>query len=79
VHHGRRLEIISLPAVELAELFDFSATALAAFAGFAGLYLAILGSGDPKVAKVPSATLFLVLFGIAVFVFGRAVKYFFAG
>ena len=71
--------MIGVPPIELAKLFDLSATALAAFAVFAGLYLAIIGSSDPKVAKVPSATLFLVLFGIAVFILGRAVKYQYAG
>jgi Na+/citrate or Na+/malate symporter len=71
--------MIGLPPVELAAIFDLSATTLAAFAVFAGLYLAIIGSSDPKVAKVPGAALFLVLFGTAVFVFGRAVKYHFAG
>jgi hypothetical protein len=71
--------MIGVPPIALAELFDLSATALAAFAVFAGLYLAIIGSSDPKVAKVPSATLFLVLFGIAVFILGRAVKYQYAG
>jgi hypothetical protein len=66
-------------AVELAELFDYFATAPAAFAVFAGLYIAITGSSDPKVAQVPRATLFLVLFGLAVFMFGRAVRYHFVG
>jgi hypothetical protein len=55
--------MIGLPPVELAAIFDLSATTLAAFAVFAGLYLAIIGSSDPKVAKVPGAALFLVLFG----------------
>lgn len=68
-----------MPAAELAEFFDFFATALAAFAVFAGLYVAIIGSNDPKVAQVPWAALFLALFGIAVFIFGRAVRYQFVG
>jgi hypothetical protein len=64
---------------ELPELFDFSATALAAFAVFAGLFLAITQSSDPKVAEVPWASTFLAFFGIAVFIFGRAVRYQFLG
>ena len=68
-----------MPAVELAELFDFIATALAAFAVFAGLFVAIIGVGDPKVVQVPWAASFLTLFGIGVFIFGRAVRYHFVG
>jgi hypothetical protein len=64
---------------ELAELFDFFATVLAAFAVFAGLFAAIIGSSDPKVAEVPWAAPFLALFGVAVFIFGRAVRYHFVG
>jgi hypothetical protein len=79
VHHGRRLEIISLPAVELAELFNLVATTLAAFAAFAALFLAIMGSNNPEVGQVPWAVMFLVLFGVAVFIFGRAVRYYFVG
>jgi hypothetical protein len=47
------VEIISLLAVELAELFNLVATALAAFAALAALFLAIMGSNNPKVGKVP--------------------------
>jgi hypothetical protein len=71
--------LISLPAVELAELFDFFATALAAFAVFAGLFIAIIGSNDPKVAEIPWTALFLALFGLAVFTFGHVVRYQFVG
>jgi len=73
------LEIISLSAVELAELFNFAATALSAFAVFAALFLAIMGSNNPKVKKVPWAAMFLVFFGVAVFIFGRVVRYYFVG
>ena len=68
-----------MSAVELAELFNFAATALAAFAAFAALFLAIIGSINPKVGQVPWAAMFLVLFGAAVFIFGRAVRYYFVG
>jgi hypothetical protein len=64
---------------ELAELFDSFATILAAFAVFAALFAAIIGSCDPKVAEVPGAVPFLALFGIVVFIFGRAVRYHFLG
>jgi hypothetical protein len=79
VHHGRRPEIINLPPVELAALFNFFATSLAAFAAFAALFLAIMGSNNPKVGKVPGTAMFLVLFGLAVFIFERAVRYSFVG
>jgi len=36
---------------------------------------AIVGSCNPKVAEVPRAVPFLALFGIIVFIFGRAVRY----
>jgi len=64
---------------ELAELFDYFATLLAAFAVFAALFVAIIGSRDPKVAEVPGSVLFLALFGIVVFLVGRAVRYHFLG
>jgi len=64
---------------ELAKLFDYFATALAAFAIFAAFFVAILGSSDPKVAEVPGTVPFLAFFGIAVFIFGRAVRYHFVG
>jgi hypothetical protein len=70
---------MGLSPIELAELFGFFATALAAFAVFAGLFIAIIRSGDPKVAEVSWGALFLALFGIAVFIFGRAVRYHFVG
>jgi len=53
-----------LPTVELAKLLDFVATLLAAFAEFAGLFVAVIN--NPKVADVSGAALFLALFGIAV-------------
>ena len=68
-----------MPAVELAELFDFFATALATFAVFAGLFIAIIGSNDPKVAEIPWAATVLALFGLAVFTFGRVVRFHFVG
>jgi hypothetical protein len=68
-----------LPDVELAKLFDFVATLLAAFAVFAGLFIAVVGNNNPKVAEVPGAALFLALFGVAVFIFGRVVRYQFVG
>jgi len=64
---------------ELPELFNSIATALAAFAVFAALFAAIIGSCDPKTAEVPGAVPFLAFFGIAVFIFGRAVRYHFVG
>ena len=70
---------VGLRPGELAELFNLFATALAAFAIFAALYVAIIGSNDPKVAQVSWTAFFLTLFGIAVFIFGRAVRYHFVG
>jgi hypothetical protein len=68
-----------VPALELAKHFDFVATLLAAFAVFAGLFVAVIGSNNPKDTEVPRAALFLALFGVAVFIFGRVVRYQFVG
>jgi Sec-independent protein secretion pathway component TatC len=68
-----------VPALELAKYFDFVATLLAAFAVFAGLFVAVIGSNNTKVTEVPGAALLLALFGVAVFIFGRVVRYQFVG
>jgi hypothetical protein len=62
-----------------AELLDSLVTAFAAIAVFAAFFAAVIGSSDPKIAEVPPGAVRLALFGVIIFVGGRAIRYHFAG
>lgn len=70
---GRKMD----PA--FAEVVNSLTTALAAIAVFAAFFAAVVDASDPHKAEVPPAVPYLAALGIFLFLFGRVIRYVFAG
>ena len=63
----------------LAEVLNSFTTAFAVIAVFAALFVAVVDTTDPRKSEVPPSVLYLSVLGIIVFLFGRVIRYVFAG
>ena len=63
----------------LAEVLNSFTTAFAVIAVFAALFVAVVDTTDPRKSEVPPSVPYLSVLGIIVFLFGRVIRYVFAG